>query len=252
MKRLVVFAVAALGLALPSTAPASHSWSNYHWGRTSQPFTLKLVDSVSSSWDSYLSKAVSDWSVPVVSGVPDVLNITKETGVVTKNCKGTSGKSQVCNGNYGYNGWLGLAQIWVSTSHITKAIAKMNDSYFSLSTYNKPAWKQHVVCQEVGHGFGLGHQDESGKSLGTCMDYATDPTNSQHPNKHDYDQLELIYNSHLDSTRTYASVAGGPGHGPPERISDNLWVEDLGNGIRRFTYVYWVEPGIVHGFPQVD
>lgn len=43
----------------------------------------------------------------------------------------------------------------------------MNDSYFM----TKEA-KQQVMCQEVGHTFGLGHQDTSRNStFNSCMTY---------------------------------------------------------------------------------
>ena len=50
----------------------------------------------------------------------------------------------------------------------------MNDSYLNsgYTTTNK----QHVICQEIGHAFGLDHQDESGADLNTCMDYSSQPT----------------------------------------------------------------------------
>jgi hypothetical protein len=40
------------------------------------------------------------------------------------------------------------------------------------------------MCQEVGHTFGLDHQDENfnNTNLGTCMDYTNDPSTNQHPN----------------------------------------------------------------------
>ncbi|EKD87458.1 MAG: hypothetical protein ACD_36C00073G0005 [uncultured bacterium] len=101
---------------------------------------------------------------------------------------------------------MGLAQIWVSGDHITKGLAKVNDSYFNTSTYNTPAWKNLVMCQEVGHTLGLDHQDEAfdNPNLGTCMDYTSDPDgppSNEHPNAHDYEQLETIY-AHLDSFTT--------------------------------------------------
>jgi hypothetical protein len=43
--------------AFSSEADANHSWGGYHWARTSNPFTLKLGDNVSSEWDSYLIAA---------------------------------------------------------------------------------------------------------------------------------------------------------------------------------------------------
>ena len=109
------------------------------------------------------------------------------------NCKPTVGRIEVCNGNYGNNGWLGIAQIWITGGvHITQATTKLNDTYFNTPTYNTPAWRQLVVCQEVGHNFGLGHQDENfdNVNLNTCMDYTSDPASNQHPNNHDYWQLD--------------------------------------------------------------
>src|SRR5213593_2466381 len=72
---------------------------------------------------------------------------------------------------------------------------------------------QHVICQEIGHTFGLDHQDESGISLNTCMDYyhntSASDTKSTHPNKHDYDELATIY-AHLDSTTTVGQTSKMP------------------------------------------
>jgi len=83
---------------------------------------------------------------------------------------------EVCNAAYGTNGWLGVAQIWVSRRHIVQGTTKVNDTYFSTGKYNTPAWRQMVMCQEVGHTFGLVHQDENfnNTNLGTCMDYTND------------------------------------------------------------------------------
>jgi hypothetical protein len=114
---------------------------------------------------------------------------------------------EVCNSTYGNNGWLGIAQIWASGSHITQGTTKMNDTYFNTPQYNTGACRQMVMCQEGGHTFGLDHQDEvfDNPNLGTCIDYTNDPTN-QHPNQHDYDELALIY-SHLDATTTVGTTS---------------------------------------------
>ena len=34
--------------AFPSSTSANHAWGNYHWARTSNPFTIKLGDNLSS------------------------------------------------------------------------------------------------------------------------------------------------------------------------------------------------------------
>jgi predicted Zn-dependent protease with MMP-like domain len=46
---------------------------------------------------------------------------------------------------------------------------QINDYYMASASLVSQA---HVLCQEVGHTFGLGHQSESGDDLNTCMDYA--------------------------------------------------------------------------------
>ena len=124
-----------------------------------------------------------------------------------------AGTTQVCNDTYGRNGWLGLASINVTGgTHITQGTAKMNDSYFSTTTYNNPNEKEHVMCQEVAHTFGLDHQSEDGSSQNSCMDYFSNTganatsTLSTKPNAHDFEELKIIY-QHLDSTSTVAGAA---------------------------------------------
>jgi hypothetical protein len=210
-KSFLAFAL-LLAFSVAGVAYASHSWSTYHWARTANPFTLKLGDNVSAAWDAYLSEASSDWSAS------SVLNTTIVTGLVSpRQCKGTTGRIEVCNASYGNNGWLGLASISItSAGHITKGTAKMNDTYFNTASYNTPAWRRMVMCQEVAHDFGLDHQDEAfgAPNLGSCMDYTNDPDgggafgpSNEHPNAHDFAQLETIY-AHLDSSTTIGQVTG--------------------------------------------
>ncbi|MCA1831415.1 MAG: hypothetical protein LC750_01495 [Actinobacteria bacterium] len=200
-----------LMVSLAAPAGANHSWGGYHWARTANPFTLRLGDNVTSTWDPILATTSSDWSRSTV------LDTTIVAGSVTnpKNCKATLGRVEVCNAKYGYNGWLGIAQIWLQSgsTHIVQGVVKLNDSYFNTSTYNSTAWRNLVSCQEVAHTFGLDHQDENfdNPNLGTCMDYTNDPSTNQHPNQHDYDELVTIYN-HLDSSTTIGqATTSSPG-----------------------------------------
>lgn len=241
---LVIGLISVALSAMPAVAAASHSWGTYHWARTINPFTLKLGDNVTGAWDPYLATTSSDWSTSLV------LDTTVVTGQAKgKNCRPTSGRVEVCNGLYGNNGWLGIAQIWVQGSHITQGSVRVNDTYFNTPTYNTTAWRNLVMCQEVGHIFGLDHQDEifGNPNLGTCMDYTNDPATNQHPNLHDYEQLELIY-AHLDSTTTVGQVvrsAGAPAVGWGRLIRGNgqssLFVADLGSGQAVFTFVVWAQ-----------
>ncbi len=249
--RLTMAFVATSALLFTATASATHSWAGYHWARTTNPFMVKLGDNLSSSWDPYLATTSSDWSAS------SVLDTTIVVGQGRKNCRATSGRVEICNAKYGNNGWLGIAQVWVSGSHITQGVVKLNDTYFSQPSYNSPAWKNLVMCQEVGHAFGLDHQDEnfSNANLGTCMDYSNDPTPNQHPNAHDFEQLELIY-AHLDSTTTLASttVSGGAQDidlsGPPawgraiehdSKGRPSKFERDLGGGRKVHTFVVWAD-----------
>ncbi len=263
MKKIIIAASVVVGVALTAgLASANHSWGGYHWARTANPLALKLGDNVTAAWDGVLASASTDWSVS------DVLNTTVVAGQSNpKNCKATSGRVEVCNSKYGNNGWLGIASIWASGTHITQGTVKLNDTYFATPKYNTAAWRQMVVCQEIGHTFGLDHQDENftNINLGTCMDYTNDPTGlagtngtlaNLQPNAHDYDELDTIY-SHLDTTNTaFSSTKNAapaevntsePGEwGKLVRNSKDgrgaLYQRDLGKGEKLFTFVVWADP----------
>jgi len=211
--RVALAACVTLGALTP--ASANHSWGNYHWARTANPFALKINEALTSAWEPYLGVAMDDW------GTSTVLNFNPTTPVASsasaKRCSPIAGQILVCNAAYGQRGWLGIASIWANGSHITQGTTKLNDSYFNLTQYNTPAWRQFVTCQEIGHDFGLDHQDEnfSNANLGTCMDYTNNPSTNQHPNAHDYEQLEAIY-AHLDSTNSYTSSAAATNFGVRE------------------------------------
>ncbi|MGH9156215.1 MAG: hypothetical protein ACRD1K_10375 [Acidimicrobiales bacterium] len=250
LRRLVVIPVVVFAVqALAPSALASHSWAGYHWARTANPFTLKLGDNLSSSWKPYLATTSADWSESAV------LDTTVVPGSTSgRKCAAATGRVQVCSDRYGSNGWLGIATVWVNGAHITKGAVKMNDTYFNKSAYNTPAWRNLVLCQEVGHTLGLDHQDENfgNPNLGTCTDYTSNPETNQHPNDHDYAQLATVY-SHLDTTTTIdgspTSAQGSSGDrrqddwgrairtGPDGRPV--LFRRDLATGETQFTWVVW-------------
>ena len=259
--KLIAVAGVFFVVGLAGFAFASHSWGPYHWARTANPFTLKLGDNVSTVWDGHLATASADWSVS------SVLDTTIVAGQFNRNCKPKSGRVEVCNKTYGNNGWLGIASIWISGSHITQGTVKVNDTYFNSSPYNTPAWRQFVMCQEVGHTFGLDHQDENfnDANLGTCMDYTNDPDggvggasstdpSNEHPNAHDYAQLETIY-GHPDTFTTVGQTVSQPhGNGNVAEADDAgkvlrkdskgrpaLYERDLGKGEKLFTFIFWAE-----------
>jgi hypothetical protein len=199
ISRLFVRSISITALsALALSASADHTWSNYHWARTENPFNLLVVDSVTSDWSEPLALSLSAWSAS------DVLNLdifdTDFSKKTRRRCRMIKGQIRVCDDNYGFNGWLGLATIGIdSNGHIDRGTAKLNNTYSS--SWGIPGERNHVMCQEIGHLFGLAHTSEDGSSQGTCMDYSSDLA-SQWPNAHDYALLVAIY-AHTDSYNSY-------------------------------------------------
>lgn len=254
-----------------SATYANHSWGKYHWNLSTAQTTidpLDLVSNLSLGWQSSLTDASNDWNASVLKN--EIVAGTSNT-----NCDPTLGKIEVCNGGYGDNGWLGIAQVWAyrgKDGHIAQGVVKLNDTYFAVAPYNSSAWRNFVMCQEVGHTFGLDHQDENftNGNLGTCMDYTNDPTgtlgtngtlNNERPNQHDLDQLASIY-SHVNGTSGGGGGGKGGGKGKPANVGNvtlngpaewgqavaqdaqgrnSKFIRNLGNGIEVITHVLWVE-----------
>lgn len=190
-----------------STFPAyaSHAWSTYHWATQSHPITLITTNSMTSEWQPAFNGSVSEWSKSSVFEFDVVAGSTNSK--VRRRCSAKTGQIIACNLSYGGTGWLGIAGINLDSSgHIVKGYTKMNDFYAS---YWTPEERNHVVCQELGHTFGLGHTSEDGSSQGTCMDYSSSDA-SQWPNSHDFAQLLTIYN-HLDGYDSWDTGGGGGG-----------------------------------------
>ncbi|WP_157443204.1 hypothetical protein [Colwellia piezophila] len=265
MKTLLFFLTSLISIS----ASADNSWGTYHWARESSSFELELINSTTSNWDDYVTQAVGDWSAsPEVTLVEDTNGGTSKK--IRRQCRAPKGGLRICNLAYGQTGWLGIAGISLDANgHISQGYTKLNDSYFSLSYYDKASWKQSVTCQELGHNLGLDHQDEDfdNKTLFSCMDYQDPPF--PYPNGHDYQQIADIY-GHSDSYDSYSqtdegsSSDGGSCNAPKGKgcnkanFSGNNgeigWGNSLGrrgnsevflrvdhNGIRHLTHVTWAK-----------
>ena len=208
-KRKLALATLAAAIAVGSASvQASHSWNGYHWARTTSSFNLQTLDSTTpggtnANWPALLSTAASEWSQS--NSLNLVTSSFDNSSQARRKCSAVPGKIRVCNQAYGKNGWLGLASINLDANgHISQGTAKMNDSYASVYA-GDPNEARHVMCQEVGHTFGLGHTSEDGSSQNTCMDYSSSPT-SVAPNSHDMQELGIVY-GHLDSYNSYSTTA---------------------------------------------
>ena len=268
--RAVVFTLIGFAAFL-TVAQATHSWGGYHWARTANPFTLKLGDNLTTAaWKSHLAQTSSDWN----SGNSAILTAIV-AGQSRKRCSTVAGTTQVCDGNYGNNGWLGLATIYITGGvHITQGSAKMNDTYFNTATYNNPNEREHVMCQEVAHTFGLDHQSTDGSSQNSCMDYFSNTganagsTVSTKPNAHDFQELNSIY-AHFDSYTTLATTTSKSAAAEDDGDDPNSWgmlVSQSHNGrsstyeaynrdgSKKATHVFWTSeaaakcPGCDHRY----
>jgi hypothetical protein len=265
----------------------NHAWGGYHWKHSGTPYTRDLGDNVGASatanWDPYLrttagavSDTFNDWQLPYETWDGYTYTAMLSTpivagGTTAKRCSPATGKAEVCNARYGNSGWLGVAGISVtSDGHITRGYAKMNDTYFDSSKYNTRAWRNLVMCQEVGHLFGLAHQNESYNTAntGSCMDYTNDPDggadgvsaddpSNEYPNRHDYEQLQAIYgsghSSHSSTQTANTSTDDVPEDEPgndPKDWGTEVWRDKDGRasvfekqlddkGSKKVTHVLW-------------
>jgi hypothetical protein len=274
MKKSVIRVALISGAALAALTPAiaNHSWGGYHWAGNGTNVTIKVNTAITSQWTSSVGTSIADWDQSTeltLSGNPVSANARK--------CNPIAGQILVCNASYGNRGWLGIASIWLSNGHISQATTKLNDTYFNTASYNTPAWRALVACQEIGHDFGLDHQDEgfNNVNLGTCMDYTNAPDGgvvggfnygpaNRHPNAHDYQELNIIYNHNDGFTTANASTnfgirqvgraaaqpvsSEGSGDSPAEwgraihrdgKGRPDVFIKDLDAKRKVLTHVFW-------------
>ena len=268
--RLALAAAVALGTIVP--ASANHSWNGYHWAGNGSSLALRINTAIASKWNTAVGGSLSDWERSTELSLS-----TRSVTVDPKKCSPIAGQVLVCNAAYGRRGWLGIASIWLTNGHISQATTKLNDSYHDHAPYNQAAWRSLVACQEIGHDWGLDHQDETfaNRNLGTCMDYTNAPAggvyngfdygpSNEHPNAHDYDELNIIYNH--DDGYTSATTATNFGirqvgravpQTPPSQPTGNspaewgraihkdglgrpdVFLQEFGDGQKAITHVFW-------------
>jgi len=264
-----VLLMAAVMFTFATIAAADHAWGDRHWARKQNPLLLDLGENLPDVWNPHLIKASADWNNPL-GGFQKVVVTTIVDGNGSSRCLPTKGRVEICDGA-GHK-TLGVARVWVNKTnhHIEQAVVTLSDFHLLTlgSKYNSDGWRNYVVCQEIGHTFGLDHQDEdiSNPNLGSCMDYTEDPDGqdfgqlrNEQPNLHDFEQLAIIY-AHPDtfnsssSTQASSGSASARSHGKLEDSSEwgkgirqdargrtSVFELDLGKGEKVVTYVLWAD-----------
>jgi predicted Zn-dependent protease len=224
-------ATSLLAVAPAAATLPTQSWNGYKWARTGL-LEIKVGNNATSIWQPYLATAVSQWSA---SSVIDMVRVAGKSA--TAACGGVYGTVQICNSNYGANGWLGYTNVWTSGGFVVQATVRLNDYYFANGKYGATEWRSATVCHELGHTLGLDHADASrtNANTGNCLDVSNDATGrlgtngtlaNVAPIASDFTNLNAIYAS-LNSTQLSSTKPSGPQIGAGSFI-DGFYGEGFG------------------------
>jgi len=89
-RSLFAILLALAVVAVPTIVRAHHAWSDYHWARTANPFTVKMGNNVGGGWQTSFTNASSEWNSSSV-----VHNQIVAGGTKPRNCGPTSGRAEI-------------------------------------------------------------------------------------------------------------------------------------------------------------
>lgn len=173
--KIVAYCVAIAGLLYANVQAASasrlpHNWWAWHWDKSTIYVAVW-------SYQSQARAAIRDWNDMTDLRLPELSSHTNIS---------------VWGANYGATGWGGLASIesyswdwhcwwWCKIDH---AHARFNSYYSGWNSW----WARGVFCQEVGHTFGLDHNNSGG-----CMGLGYYAGSSNRPSSHDVSDVNSKY-----------------------------------------------------------
>jgi hypothetical protein len=236
--RLALTGVLALCLAAPllqGAAAGDVNGSGKFWPFHHTPVRVEFGDDLDNSWERYFKKALDQWNQSDVVQGKSVHGSTNPAS-----CKPKDGTVQVCNGKYGQNtGWLGLTQLSYKGNQITAATVQMNDSFFDTSPYNSSkSAKQHTMCHELGHAFGLDHV-----TYKSCMNPDDNAVfQDTKPSHRDFKTLDNIYSKKNQKAASAAAVGPTGVLSLPQAALDpheTVTTRQQPDGTTLVTYIEW-------------
>lgn len=189
---------------------ATHPPTLHHWRRANAAIRQIPIRRMHSAiWIARYATAYADWRNPAMTKVRPIQGAI---GGPSNTCPPVLNQMTSCDGAYGNTGWLALTSIWANAGgHISQTTSKLNNKYFNMPPYNTVAYRQYLICQQIGRSFGLALANgvPNNRNTGSCMDATNDPDggpggasptdpNNLHPNAHDYAVVNAKHN-HIGS-----------------------------------------------------
>lgn len=192
------------------------------WENDGSGLAITILNSCDDTWTSTFDEYIDKWD----NGSPDSLTITTEKrprGDDSSECQAFTNLVHVCNGNYYYTNWVGVAYLWRDTvsGHIVSVVALLNDYHLEHASANQ---RKYTMCHELGHVFGLPHTDTNhfNQDLGNCLDYTAEYGNNLNPGQVNFDRLNNLYGSVTTTTSVITNKESLQDHATSTETNETL------------------------------